>query len=85
MQSQNLIQLSNKAEELFAELCEGELEFVSGGKPIIHRKHGPTVDCKIDAGELAAWTAGGAIGGGALGAIGGFFGSFLSQAHHNCP
>jgi hypothetical protein len=77
-------------------LSQFETEIVCGGggaprHPKPHKRSGGTTECIKDPGDLAAWSAGGAVAGIAggpagilLGALGGFTGSFLSQAHQNC-
>jgi hypothetical protein len=90
MQTQNQTQQFAESEQFVLPLSEDELEEVAGGAPppmpIPFPK--PHLSCKVDAGELSAWAAGGATAGKGLrgkvqGAVGGFVGSFLSQLH-NC-
>jgi hypothetical protein len=63
------------------QLSNEEMAFVSGGggfpgNPYIRHHHH---DCHANGGELVAWTIGGAVGGGWLGAAGGLIGDALSQ------
>ena len=89
MQFQNLIQQTNAAEELFAELCEGELELVCGGKELPSvPKNLPHSSCKINSGELAFAIIGAGIAGAPSGpgvliaAYGGFIGDIGIQLSH---
>lgn len=85
MKTQKLIQQTNAAEELFAELCEGELKLVCGGGGFpgngyrnTHNKPMTKAEAKVIA-VTAIGALGGAVLDGPLGAVVGGVGGFLTE------